>query len=136
MVEDRFHPSVGILRYGLMPDGSSRLVAEIDPDICYLARTLVPRAYGIKRQKYEPHISIVRHEVCHAHPAWGKHEGASVPFEYGSYVFDDGTYFWLRVRSPEFISLRLELGLTEHSRYSRPPDGTRWFHTTVGNIKP
>lgn len=135
MAEDVFRSSVGILRYSVLPNGDSKLVVEVDPDIARLSRALAPRYLNLGGTRFAPHISVIRHEVVSGHPAWRKHEGETVGFEYGSYVYDDGLYYWLRVRSDALIDLRLELGLAAHSRYSRPPDGTRWFHITVGNLK-
>lgn len=135
MVENAFYHSVGALRYSSLDDGTSKLIVEVDRGISQLAFSLIPKYYHLHSQRHPPHISVIRHEGIIKHPKWGLHEGLHVPFEYGTYVFDNGLYYWLRVRSESLIEIRLELGLLPHSKNSRPPDGTRWFHITVGNSK-
>lgn len=135
MVEERFHRSIGALRYSMLEDGASKLIVEVERDIAFLARALAPRYLRLNGQRFPPHISVVRHESVCDHPKWCKYEGMTVGFEYGSYVMNNSWFYWLRVRSDDLICIRLELGLTAHSRYSRPPDGTRWFHITIGNTR-
>lgn len=134
-VADLFHPSVGTLRYSVVDDGTSKLIVEVDRGIAFLARALAPRYLRLNGQRFPPHISVVRKERCSGHPSWGRYEGLSVGFEYGSYAFNDERFYWLRARSDALVEVRLGLGLRAHGRYSMPPDGTRWFHITVGNTR-
>ena len=135
MVETEFHASVGTLRYSQLEDGASKLIVEVEPDIAYLALALAPRALGLQRQRFTPHISVIRHERICDHPLWARHEGERVPFEYSMWLHDNDFFFWLRARCQRLIDIRVELGLPAHSKATMPPDGTRWFHITVGNIR-
>lgn len=135
MVEDRLHPSIGTLRYSVIDDGTSKLIVEVERDIAFLAKALAPRYLRLNGQRFPPHISVVRKERVSDHPRWGRYEGQTVAFEYGSFVFNDERFYWLRARSDALVEVRLELGLRSHSRWSMPPDGSRWFHITIGNVR-
>lgn len=124
------YSSVGKLRYS-----EHYLVVDVDPGIVELARSLVPKAWYLNRQKYAPHISVVRHENPVVLKNWGKHEGREVEFKYSTYVYNDEVYYWLQVLSPTLNNIRIELGLSKFSERSRPPDGHDCFHITIGNTK-
>ena len=134
-VTDRMHPSRGVMRYSSMEDGLSKLIVEVDRDIAFLARCLAPKTLRLNGQRYPPHISVIRHEDVCNHWKWGKYEGKTVGFEYGSYVFNDERFYWLRAKSDSLVEIRLALGLRAHSRFSMPPAGSRWFHITIGNTR-
>jgi hypothetical protein len=122
--------SIGILRYR-----EDNLVVDVDYGIVDLARALVPKATYLNRQRYAPHISVVRHEKPIILKNWGKHENAEVEFKYSTYIYNDEKYYWLQVLSPALNNIRVELGLSMFSKWSKPPDGQDCFHITIGNTK-
>jgi hypothetical protein len=128
-------PSSGELRYSIQEGYGYRLVVDVDPGIHQLSRALIPKSARVARPMYPPHISVVRKQVPTILEAWGKHEGRVVEFEYDNWIFNDETYWWLRVYSKELEEIRVELGLLPHSHWTVGPDGERCFHTTVGNNK-
>ncbi len=130
-VDDERRVSVGPLRYH---DGF-KLNVEVDPEIVRLARALVPKSIRLNRTRYAPHITVVRNEEVPKPALWGTHEGAFVEFEYEPIVYNDETYYWLRVFSSALTKVRLDLGLPESSEWSRAPDGFESFHVTIGNQK-
>ena len=123
--------SVGALRYHEGP----KLNVEVDPEIVRLARALVPKATRLNHTRYAPHITVVRNEDVPKPELWGRHEGLFVEFEYEPHVYNDDTYYWLRVWSPVLGQIRTELGLPESSHWTRAPDGFESFHVTIGNTK-
>lgn len=129
------HRSSGPLRYSLQEGYGYRLVVEVDPGIHRLARWLMPKHVRANVPMYPPHISVVRKQVPTKLEAWGRHEGRMIEFEYSCWLYNDETYWWLRVWSPELEQVRVELGLRPHSHWTVAPDGVRCFHTTVANTK-
>ena len=125
--------SSGVLKYNYNADYGYKLIVEIDPGIVELARWLIPKTITLNKQRYTPHISVVRKEVPKEN--WEFKSGEKIQFNYDSYVYNDETYYWLRVYSEDLIKIRIALGLTPFSEKSRPPDGTDCFHITIGNIK-
>lgn len=123
--------SVGPLRY----HEGYKLNVEVDPEIARLARALVPKTVRLRQTRYAPHITVIRNEAVPNVEMWGSLEGVFVEFDYDPFVYNDETYFWLRVWSPVLIQVRLDLGLFESSVWSRAPDGFESFHITVGNLK-
>ena len=129
-IKQNMYSSVGKLRYS-----EHYLVVDVDSGIVELARALVPKALYLNRQRYAPHISVVRHEKPVVLKNWGKHEGREVEFKYSTYVYNDEVYYWLQAFSPTLSNIRVELGLSKFSEWSRPPDGQDCFHITIGNTK-
>ena len=130
-MESERRSSGGPLRYF----GGHKLHVEVDPNIVALARALVPRAVRLKRTRYEPHITVIRNETPPDLRKWMSYEGIVLPFEYEPHVYNDDTYYWLRVFCPQLTAIRKELGLPASSEWSRAPDGFESFHCTVGNLK-
>lgn len=127
--------SLGVLRYINDNRIGYKLIVEIDQDICDFYRHLIPKWYDIRPQKYPAHISVVRHEAVPKLEYWGKYEGELIDFCYDTEIQRDKVYWWLNVNANRLCEIRLELGLSQHSKFSRPPDGTECFHTTIGNCK-
>jgi len=125
--------SEGQLKYSV-DDGYYRLVVIVDPELHRLFRSLVPRYYICRPQRYPPHITVVRGEAPKT-DAWERHAGRSIQFEYDTYLHYDGTYWWFNCYSDLLTSIRLELGLPSSYRLTRPPDGAECFHSTIGNSK-
>ena len=129
--------SVGYLRWS-----PGRLVLEVDPGIVEVARALVPKHIRLNRQKYAPHITVIRHLKAEeeawllAHPRWGgTREGEEVAFTYSPEVQIDETYYWLNAWSSRLEDVREELGLPRSDWYTEPPDHSHCFHATIGNTK-
>lgn len=129
----KYH-SYGTLRHSII-EGNFKLIAEVDSGIVDVARALLPKSIRLNRQRYAPHISIVRNEVPKNLKFWGPYEGMEQMFFYDMIVKNDETYYWLNVYCPFFHSLRIDLGLAPSSEWSRPPDGSDNFHITIGNTK-
>jgi len=124
--------SVGKLIYS---DNPYKLIVEIDPEICNYYRALVPKYILLARQKYAPHISVVRKEIPRDLSNWKKYADQEIEFEYEGVIYNDETYYWLNVRSLDLEMIRRELGLNLVSGITKSPDGRHRFHTTIGNIK-
>lgn len=95
--------------------------------------SLIPNAYNVQPQKYEPHITVVRleKEPMPEADVWAKkpRHGEIIRFAYDTTIQQDGSYFYLSAWSPELMRLRVDLGL--------PPLREGYFqqHITIGNIK-
>lgn len=124
--------SVGKLIYSENP---YKLIVEIDPEISNYYRSLVPKYIHLNRQKYAPHISVVRKETPRDLSSWNKYANQEIEFEYEGVIYNDEAYYWLNVRSWDLEMIRRELGLNLISEITKSPDGRHRFHTTIGNIK-
>lgn len=122
--------SVGILKYT-----EDKLIVEVDPDIGYYYRYLMPRYYGIKKPLFPSHISVVRNEEIRFTKYWAKYEGSAIEFDYDNYIYCGDIYVWLEVQDEFLKEIRLELGLTATSSITRSPDLKHDFHITIGNFK-
>jgi hypothetical protein len=124
--------STGVLRYG-----SSNVVLDIDQAISDYYRSLMPKWIKTNKQMYPAHISVVRKEpVIPKMEYWGKHGGEEIEFSYSNVVRNGTVYYWIDAWSKRLEEVRLELGLTVDSPYTRPPDGMlETFHITIGNTK-
>lgn len=122
--------SIGRLKYFFDP---IKLIVEVDSGIVDFYRALIPRK--INKQMHAAHISVVRNEFPPKMENWNKYQMKEVEFDYDNYVFNDETYYWLNVQCEELEDIRIELGLPLDSRLTRPPDGQKFFHITLGNIK-
>lgn len=118
--------TIGRLEYG----PGIRVVVRVDEGIADFYRALVPKSVGVKGQRYDAHVSVVRVWEKPANmDAWNKHAGERVEIEYEPVVRNDDRYYWLNVRCTRIEEIREELGLT---RYVTWHNG---YHVTVGNIK-
>lgn len=113
-------------------DETGKVNVVVDPELVELIRALIPKARIPARQRYAPHITVVRDEEFAVVP-----EGfpATVGFWYDPEPVEGETYWWLRVEAEELIQVRRSLGLPDTSEQSRPPDGMNCFHITIGNTK-
>lgn len=126
--------SKGTFRYS-RNENNFWLVADVDPGIVELARALVPPWIRLNRQRYNPHITVVRNEVPPNIGKWKLREGEEVEFEYDSAVRNGVVYWWLDAYSDRLTEVRLELGLPPYSEFTKPPDAKNCFHITIGNTK-
>lgn len=122
----------GQLRYFEDP---YKLIVEVEPEISYYYASLVPKYFRLNRQKYAPHISVVRHEIPVKLENWRKYEGSLISFNYNNEIENDEKYFWLGAASKELEKIRVELGLVNVNWITKTPDGSHNFHITIGNIK-
>lgn len=124
----------GVLHYSL-DAGVYRLVVDIDPGITDFYRALVPKTVRLNRQKFAPHITVVRETSLPSPARWGAHEGERILFEYNPEIQEGHVYYWLEVYSERMGDIRVELGLPRSGPNTRPPDGAECFHTTLDNLK-
>ncbi len=124
--------SIGTLRYFNDP---FKLIIEIDPEISNYYQALIPKYVDYNKQRYAPHISVIRKEVVPNLYLWRKYEGQEVEFEYENHIYISPNYMWLNIYSEKLEAIRLELELTKTSEITRSPDGRHKFHTTIGNFK-
>ncbi len=124
--------STGTLRASV-ENGVYRLALDVDPGIVELARALVPRYIRLQRQKFAPHISVVRE--TQPVPGLLAYDGREVGFTYCPEVVPGEVYYWLRAESQALRAIRVALGLPEMAWYTYPPDLEDVFHCTIGNLK-
>ncbi len=122
----------GIIKYFENP---YKVVVEVDPEISNYYSSLVPKYFRLRKQKFAPHISVVRNEIPVKLENWGKHEGVSVYYFYNNEIEYDEKYFWLGAESSELQQLRIDLGLVPVNYITKTPSGSFNFHITIGNIK-
>lgn len=120
---------------GSVEQGNFKLIVEVDPEISAYYRSLIPRYYRVSRQRYAPHISVIRDEKVLYPDEWEKFQGKEIVFWYSGIIHNDDTYFWLEANSWDLQDIRVKLGLTSTSRITRSPDGSHSFHITLGNLK-
>ena len=112
-----------------------KLNIEVDEQIVEFAKYLVPKYIGLRKQKYKPHITVIRNEIISNLNKWGLYHDTIINFQYDNYIYNDDNYYWLRAFCPKLNEIRLELGLPISSQYSRAPDNFESFHITIGNTK-
>lgn len=126
--------SEGTIEISISLDGTSRLVLLVDPEITALARALTPKSIRLNKQRFAPHITVVRAEGAFSFRSMSL-AGKTIPFEYDPEVQVGEVYYWLNVYSPQLQGIRVWLGLSPSDWYTKPPDGAECFHTTIGNLK-
>ncbi len=116
---------------GTITYGRSWALVLVDPSILKYYRHLYWLAKNKTRRlnpgKREPHITLVAgtYESPVYPQHWGKYEGDTVEFEYGSPQNRDGM-FWLPVFCPTLSDIRAELGLRSELKFP--------FHLTFGHL--
>lgn len=124
--------SVGKLHY----EGHNKLILIVDPEIVRYYRSLIPKWCVAYPQLYPPHISVVRKEHPPNTPVWGRHEGELIKFKYSNNIYQGTVYWWLNAFSLRLEEIRMELGLSVSSEYTRPPEGfIKCFHISLANKK-
>jgi hypothetical protein len=124
--------STGTIQYF---DNPYKLIVEVDNEIGNYYRSFIPKFYQVRKPMYDSHISVVRNEAPVNLDAWNKYQDLKIEFKYDPFIYNDELYFWLNAYSDYLEDVRAELGLPVSSKFSRPPDGQRVFHITIGNIK-
>lgn len=128
MNTDFKYESSGYLRYF---DDPKKLIVTVDPELVDYYRKSV--FLKINRQKYDPHISVVRNEIPTG--PWRKYEGELINFKYSGEVRNDEVYYWLPIECRRLEQVRVELGLPLISDITLSPDKFHRFHVTIGNLK-
>jgi hypothetical protein len=128
------YESSGLIQYG----PGIRAIAIIDQGISDFYRSLIPKYYNAKPQKYKSHITIVRNgkEYPLNMNCWGKYDGCTIKFLYDPEIKTDGKYFWLDAQSEDIGKIRQELGLPFY-RDDRYFGGVmrKEYHITIANTK-
>jgi hypothetical protein len=130
----KLYDSKAVVRYG----PGLKVFAEIDQGISNFYRSLIPKYYNVKSQRYKAHITIVRlqkENPIHL-DLWGKHEGRIIHFMYEPLIQMDGKYFWINAYSEEIGQIRQELGLPKF-RDDTAFGGKKHnqYHITIANTK-
>jgi len=115
--------SEGTIEISISLDGMFRLVLLVDPEITALARALVPPSVRLNKQKFAPHITVVRSTQGILSFRSMSLAGKTVPFEYDPEVHVGEVYYWLNVYSPQLQEIRVRLGLSPSDWYTRPSCG-------------
>lgn len=129
------YKSIGKFQYSLDDDFKDKLILEVDKDIYFYYRNLIPKHIKLNYQKFSPHISVIRKENVLDQLLLKSFHGLEVHFEYDNFIHNDDTYYWLNAYSNDLILLRNKLNLPDYSELCKPPDGTNCFHITIGNTK-
>lgn len=126
-LNEQIHESTAKVVYG----PGIRAIAEIDQELSDYYRSLIPKYYNVKPQKYKSHITIVRTAIENPPNMeyWGKYENQYINFSYSPVIHNDGTYFWLNAYSADIEKIREELGLPKY-RLARNE-----YHITIANLK-
>lgn len=133
-VKGPLYEAKGVLRYS----ENFRLVVEVDEELSNYYRSLIPKWKPIQRQKYTPHVTVVRGRGDRPpNPEhWEKYQDEEIKFLYSPDVQEGSVYYWLNVFSTRLEEIRGELGLPIHDEYTQPPEGfVKCFHMTLGNKK-
>lgn len=120
------HASSGQLIYE--PNLTAKIL--VDAEIVNYYRALIPSHYKVQKQKYAPHITVVRTkletpELTH----WNKYALEEIHFQYDGCVLFDGEYFYLDVVCERIGEIRRELGLPTYRQ------DNKGYHITLGNCK-
>lgn len=130
----------GILRYSpeIRPgshtrrDGGSSywwLIIDCDAELGRYLRHLYEQAYWRTRPLtsplWGPHISVIRGEQPADVSDWGRHNGATVEFEFSPLAEESHSYVWHPARCHAALALREHYGL---AREPTPP-----LHLSIGN---
>lgn len=132
LTEGNMYKSAGALQY----NDQFRAVVWVDRGIADYYFNLIPKYYYAQRQKYHPHITVVRpkYEVVKNKKLWNKYNGEVIEYTYDGMIHFDGTYFYLNVYSDRIGNIREELGLPRF-RFNDLGSKKRCYHITIGNIK-
>ncbi len=127
--------SIGTFHYS----ENYKLVIDCDQELSEYYRCLIPKYYDIQKSRWKAHITVVRSEkeapINLEH--WGKYQGQEINFFYDPIVKMGKIYFWLNIWCKKLEEIRIELGLSNVSEFTLPPDCpfTKCFHMTLGNCK-
>ena len=121
---------------------------SVDEDLSRYYLKQIP--LKLNRQKYKPHITIAKinkldlnklclfdiYERFFPNQNIMKNDisiGKLIEFQYDHYVFNNEIYYWLNAYSKELTEFRSKIDSL--ADIWMPPDGTKCFHITLGNLK-
>jgi len=115
-----------------------RVTVEVEQDLADYYRWYIPMYRRPFKSKWPAHITVVRPEM-EIPPKiryWGDYEGEDIEFLYDPYILEGNGYFWLNVWCKRLETIREELGMPIHSKYTLPPTGfIKCFHMTIGKYQ-
>jgi len=117
---------------GRMHYDKSRAVLWVDKAIVDYYYSLIPKAKYAQRQKYKPHITVVRTAPIELPPNmddWGLYQNEKVKFYYSNQIKFDPPYFYLDAWCERIEEIRTELGLNKFRL------NQTCYHITIGNTK-
>lgn len=103
--------------------------AFVDKQLVLYYRALVPKYIPLNKQRYDPHISVVRKEIIIDKTNWNKYNNKEVEFEYTNDIGNNDLYYWINVKCDFLCEIRQSLNL------SRTTPWENKFHITIGNVK-
>lgn len=116
-------------------DGEYRLILKLNQDLVNYYLRLIPPIFGVGRQGWAAHITVVRPGVDTVGKIryWGDYENEEVEFIYSPYLENGRGFYWFNAWSKRLEQVRTELGLFNVSKYPLIPKGyDKTFHCTVG----
>ena len=120
--------------FGQLIVENNKTFVQIDSEISKYYISLIP--FKINKQKYPPHISLIRNEIIPNANYLHSMNNSIINFEYDSYIFNNETYYWLNVYSNELKQIRINCGLCPTKiGVTFSPDEKCAFHITLGNTK-
>lgn len=65
------------------------------------------------------HITVINgyFEQAQQHPAWRKHDGLEIEFNYCGEVLNQDNYYWITTVCPQLHQIREELGLPQQLKW-------------------
>lgn len=107
------------------------VVAYLPKDLIDYYYALIPKYKNAQRQKYPPHITIVRgpYEPDVNRDKWKYRDGELISVYYDGVIKYSDTYFWIDCYSNDISEIRNELGLLQY------PFIFNSYHFTIGNVK-
>ena len=135
--------STGYLKYQ-----NERFIVSVDEDLSRYYISQIP--LKINKQKYAPHITVAKisktelKKLCLSdiYKKFFPNQniflnevsiGKIIKFDYNHYIFNNEIYFWLNAYSDELNEFRSRIDSL--SDIWMPPDGSKCFHITLGNLK-
>lgn len=112
-----------------------RLTLRVSQDLSDYYRVLIPPYYGVGKQGWAAHITVVRPGFDEPGKIryWGDYESEKVEFIYSPYLESGKGFYWFNAWSKRLEEIREELGLTNVSKFALLPTGyKKTFHCTVG----
>lgn len=135
--------------FGNIKYENERFFVSVDEELSKYYISQIP--IKLNRQKYAPHITIARitksqlAKLCLSdfyNKYFSKSNtkdncliGKLIQFEYDHFIFNNETYYWLNVYSKELTEFIERFDIQLIGDIWMPPDGTKCFHITLGNLK-
>jgi len=116
----------GILKYLDDEKVGKKAIILIEQDLVKYYLKLIPKWFKVKEQKFDAHITVVRHEKhVKNFEEWGEYENEIIEFTYSNIINWDDKYYWMTVYCDRISEIRAGLDMTTY------PD----YHLTIGNTK-